>query len=230
MMINKLSEIWDMQEFLNNETLKNNGYVLEIGDTKKPLEINDFRTIVAKLGPKACGKSGLVHYWTQQYTLAGLMEVQEFEAELVSDDAVKRQLELIDVLHFILSMYQVTGITKDEFITRAKESVAGIFEAEVGDFGPDSKAYASKMRDSMFGVIKALPWKHWSKKVEFNLDEVRNLIDFTLLVWCRAAHREHLTPDRIHFLYTEKNKVNLARQASGSYSETNKKPDEGHIK
>lgn len=227
-MKDRLAEIWDMQEFLNSMTLEKNGYILDMGDVKKPLSIADFRNIVEKLGGKACTKSGLVHYWTQQYTLAALMEVQEYEAELGSED-IKRQLELIDVLHFILSMYQVTGMSKDDFLARSA-SLDDVFKLEDNDFGPTNRHYVAKLRESLFSVIKALPWKHWSKKVEFSMDEVRNLIDFAMLIWCRAAWHEKLSPDRIHHLYTEKNKVNLQRQESGSYSETTKKPDEAHIK
>jgi hypothetical protein len=224
-----LGKIWDMQEQLNDSTLQKNGYILEMGDVKKPLTISDFRLITEKLGPKAYTKAGLVHWWVQQYTLAALMEVQEYEAELTTD-LIKRELELIDILHFIVSMYQVSGISRDGFLESVTPIMEDTFHVSDSGFGLPAEAYVRKLRDSLFGVIKALPWKHWSKKVDFNIGEVRVLIEQSMTLWARACWHEGLSADRILHLYVEKNKVNLARQDSGTYSETTKKPDEEHIK
>lgn len=243
-LIDKLGEIWDLQEFLNNDTLLKNGFQSARWPVDRrekeykapwpsdPLTMEHFRDELKFHIDEACLKQGLLHRWIQQYTLAALMEVQEYEAEVDKQDrqnAVPRQLELIDILHFIISMFQVSGMTRDEFLGRVKGPTDTILSQEDHGFGSAPQRWIKSLRNDLFLVIKMLPWKHWSKTTKFDLLMVRNQIEANFVNWLNACHTEGLSGERIYHLYVEKNKVNINRQNSCTYSEATKKPDEGHI-
>lgn len=222
--MDRLAEIWDMQEFLNNTTLELNNY-----DSR----IRDFQA-AAKSG--FTEKNGILHWWIQQYTLCALVEVQEYENEYFSNQDqvnpsnVKEELELIDVLHFIISMAQVAGMSYTSFapdLVGTDDALEQIFN--LGHNGVELAGHL-ELRDELFKVITKLPWKHWSKKKDFNLAEVREQIVKAFYTWVSTCVGIGMTPARVYDLYIQKNKVNIERQKSQSYSEDTKKPDEGHIK
>ena len=86
------------------------------------------------------------------------------------------------------------------------------------------------MRESIFDVIRALPWKHWSKTHTFDHAKVQQLIAKAFKCWAFACNEQRMSAQRIEDLYYEKNKVNFQRQDSNKYFEETKKDDMAHIK
>lgn len=230
--MDRLQTIWNLQAFLNNETLKANGYDAQLPD------------FVEAAANNSVSKHGLLHWWIQQYSLCALTEIQEYERELndVSSPLVdhklnvKEELELIDVLHFLVSMAQVAGMSYEEYrkalLSGKEDAGQDVLEClqhdEVATHYPVVDHHV--IRDQVFRVITLLPWKHWSKKKEFDLAAVRKAIVSAMAMWINYCAYVGMNADRILHLYEEKNKVNIERQKSQTYSEETKKPDEGHIK
>lgn len=228
-MTDRLLTIWNLQAFLNNETLKANGYDVQLPDFVEAAANNSVQ------------KHGLLHYWIQQYSLCALTEVQEYERELPPNyplpladhtTTVKEELELIDVLHFLVSMAQVSGMSYEDFRMRlltSPDTGQDVLEDIQQSTLPITDTHHA-IRDAILSVITLLPWKHWSKKQDFDLEKVRTAIAGAMHQWVSYCRYVDMTPDRILHLYEEKNKVNIERQKSMTYSEDTKKPDEGHIK
>lgn len=229
-MVDRLLVIWHLQAFLNNETLKANGY---------DVRLDDFVDEANKLNTE---KNGLLHWWIQQYSFCALTEVQEYERELHNVSSplvdhtrtVKEELELIDVLHFLVSMAQVSGMSYMDYrkallldIEDKGQDVMKVLQSLSAALPVDNHHV---IRDQIFKVITLLPWKHWSKKKDFDLSLVRDAIVDSMRLWLNYCAYVGMSAERIIYLYEEKNKVNIERQKSQTYSEDTKKPDEGHIK
>jgi len=109
-----LTQIFTMQEELNNKTFEKNGIadergILTIGAIQREVEGQKF------------GPNNLPCLWLRNYLTAMEKECEELRAELPwkfwSKDKINMQnirVEIIDQLHFLISLAQVAGLSASE--------------------------------------------------------------------------------------------------------------------
>jgi dimeric dUTPase (all-alpha-NTP-PPase superfamily) len=111
-----LDEIFDIQGRLNDRTFVKNNI---LGSDGKPLSMESIRRAVAagELGP-----NGLPNQWLRNYLWALADECRELDEELLkkwwSKDKVDMQnvrVEIVDMLHFLVSLAMSAGMTAEEF-------------------------------------------------------------------------------------------------------------------
>lgn len=153
----------------------------------------------------------IIHWWVQQYCLAAMMEISEF---LRSDDDQNRKVELIDIFHFVLSVIQCCGCSYEQMMEILQpEDVEG---DDLDSIWRTSESNQNALMHRFADVIDLLPWKHWSKKKEFDINELRNAACLTMKEWVNLANGL-IDPNSLYLIYTQKNKINIDRQMSGVY-------------
>ena len=171
-------------------------------------------------------KNSAMHWWGQQYTLCALVELQELDD---SDSEQNDIIEIIDVWHFLLSMFQVMGIQYEDLIRMLPgdgEDLEELFYWNEPQIAPGNDEYQQEviqhLRTDLFKVLTLFPWKHWSKKSDFNHAEIIDAMYAVLGSWVDVATCWEITPARLYEIYLKKNAVNIYRQNSGTYSEATK--------
>ena len=254
--MDRLAQIWEMQEALNNFTFKN----MDIANpyTFKTLRISDFREATETPGFNA--KGGLADTWIMNYARAALIECLELKEEyhlasekidgaaaqdaegfekIVTDAVMAYRIEVVDILHFIISQLQCLGLDYRSFRevlatysgTHPDDGMLALFNVDLDtvpeffhdDIFSDLTKYVSE-------AMTSLPWKHWSKKSQFEPAEVQAAIMWSFVYWVRVCRSLQMTPDDVYNIYIKKNEVNFNRQKSGTYSEATKVDDVGHIR
>lgn len=172
-------------------------------------------------------KGGILHLWIQQYALCALVELQELEESTTEQNSI---VEMIDIWHFIMSLIQVSGTTYDQLIEFNENQVSRFHDEDLDAFFKSEyvdaiKSTRADLRQYLYEIITNLPWKHWSKKTEFNYPDVFYAINKSMWSWFRIAKDMGLDSEKLHSVYIQKNKVNEERQNT-DYGSTVKTEDD----
>jgi hypothetical protein len=173
-------------------------------------------------------KNGAMHWWVQQYTLCALMELQELEE---STDEQNNIVEMIDIWHFIMSILQVSGTKYDNILEYNENHVSRFHDEDLDAFFKSEylssiKCTKADLRKYLYAIISTLPWKHWSKKTDFNYSETYAAINKSLWAWMRIALDMGIDGQKLYDVYIQKNKINIERQMSEVYGTAPKTEDD----
>ncbi len=115
-----LTQIFAMQEELNNKTFDKNG-IQNQHEGITPNDVLDMESIRYSLKVGDLGPNGLPCIWLRNYLTALEKECEELRAELPwkwwSKDEINMQnirVEIVDQLHFLVSLAQVAGLDAKE--------------------------------------------------------------------------------------------------------------------
>lgn len=161
-------------------------------------------------------KCKIIHWWVQQYCLAGMMEVSELIQSETDQNSI---IEVIDIFHFVMSIMQCCGCTYDDIAQILEKRVDRTKEEDWDSIWHGSETSGEvAIFVQLSKIIDLLPWKHWSKKTEFDAKDIKLASCELLLMWCGMARDVYgLNPERVHSVYVQKNEVNISRQLSGTY-------------
>lgn len=180
--------------------------------------------------------------WFRNFLTAWEQELKEYFASVdvnaqctnvPEDAACNLQVEAVDLLHFLLSLFQVVGErgidpTRVGFPVSAA-TFEGLFAKQNKALGlmPRTLAHvraADVIRQGLYALkvtgqlLDAVQWKWWAKQTT-NWDQVRELLYKELLpAWVRLALVAGLDADGAAALYMKKNQLNHERQ-DGGYKE-----------
>ncbi len=193
-----MKDIFEMQMKLNECTLGNIGM--------------DFHEITADPEKK--------YSWVENYRKALSAELAEWAREVMEHGQETRnaKIEVVDTLHFLVSLSQLVGIDHDEARDRAANTQGTTF--------PQVIIQSFLALDELQNSIK---WKWWAKGGGFNQHKARNAV---LALWhsfhclCALCAMDEKTVKKI---YLEKNRVNFMRQAQGYNEDTKAEEDDEGI-
>jgi hypothetical protein len=158
-------------------------------------------------------------------------------------DVQNIKVEIVDMLHFLISMFQVVG-EKEVEENGLKGRPAGIedyfsglrsdFEAACGEpLAPSSDAELNRRLifiacldlKSLGALLDCTAWKWWAKQ-QVRWDEVRRLLYEEIFPhWCEMAMASGMDAAEAQELYFKKNRLNFERQEKGYKDGTYEKVD-----
>ena len=160
------------------------------------------------------------HDWVFQYLYAAKVEAGElldcFDREslyLRIADKPNAKVELIDIMHFVVSACQLVGITADD-IPFIEHTTRPVFNA----------AFALD-RDLELITTKQIDWKWWSKSVKadpsrqfkaiFDVEKLRSDLIRVFVDMIDVAYRLEMNSSDILSIYKMKHSKNCKRQDDG---------------
>ncbi|HKK16721.1 MAG TPA: dUTPase [Gammaproteobacteria bacterium] len=135
-----LARIFAMQSELNDYVFKKNGVHDNNG------EILNMHSIYDAAADGALKVNDLPNQWLSRYSRAMREELNELDADLLwkwwSKDTMDMQnvrVELIDILHFLVSAMICSGLTPDKVFDVYRQKHAVNFNRQDGDYNSKSK-------------------------------------------------------------------------------------------
>lgn len=185
-----MKEIFRMQMKLNERTLSNIGL--------------DFRQIVADEEKKCI--------WLENYRKALSAELAELVREVQDHGPGSRngKIEVVDILHFLVSLSQILDITHEEALHLS------------GDSGPPS--FSPVVIQSFLALDElqnSVKWKWWAKGGGFKPEKARKALKDLWSCFHSLCTLLEVNGDTLKRIYMEKNEVNFRRQENG-YDEDRK--------
>lgn len=185
-----MREIFDLQWRLNIHTLANIG--------------KDFATTIADPEQKLV--------WIENYRKALSAELAELIREVREGGIGTRngKIEIIDMLHFLVSLSHIIGIRPDE--------------TPAFDLPPDGANFdgcAIKAFLALDELQNSLKWKWWAKGGGFKPERAREAVVGLWNALAETCSVFGLSFDDMKRIYVEKNRVNFERQ-NRSYNEDTK--------
>ncbi len=185
-----MKDIFDMQMQLNICTLSNIGL--------------DFQEIMADPEKK--------YSWIENYRKALSAEFAEWVREIMENglETGNAKIEVVDILHFLVSLSQIVGIDHDEAMSVSAKGRTATTVAQV-------IIQSFLALDELQNSVK---WKWWAKGGGFNPDRAINAVRalwHSFYVLCALCGMDD---DKIKETYLEKNRVNFMRQARGYNEDT----------
>lgn len=194
--------------------------------------------------------------WFRNYLTAYDQELKELLESLdaewiirgapggVTLDRNNIKVEIVDMLHFLLSMFQVIGekgLDPSSFTGQSIdfqgyfEGLRGAFEKEHGvelgegtDQAVNARLLFLSCRNlvSLGGLLDCLAWKWWAgQKVDWA--RVRQILYESIFPqWCLLAMASGMSASETEELYFKKNRLNFERQEKGYKEGTYSKVDE----
>lgn len=191
---NSMKDIFQMQMKLNERTLGNIG--IEFGEILADEE-------------KKC-------LWLENYRKALSSELAELVREVQEKGLGSRngKIEVVDILHFLVSLSQVLGISDEEALELCVESGPPSFYPVV---------IASFLAlDELQNSVK---WKWWAKGGGFKREKARNSVGALWSCFQSLCTLFDMNGDKVKKIYMDKNRVNFMRQAKG-YDEDKKSEED----
>jgi dimeric dUTPase (all-alpha-NTP-PPase superfamily) len=192
-----MKEIFDLQWKLNVHTLSKIGldYASTIADPELKLT------------------------WIENYRKALSAELAELirEVDAYGTDTQNGKVEIIDMLHFLVSLSHIVGIDPSEATLREVEP-------------PPFSVCAIRTFLALDDLQNSLKWKWWAKGGGFKADKAREAV---LNLWkcfelCCAVFK--LSSDDVKRIYIAKNRVNFERQNQSYNEDTKTEADNVSIK
>lgn len=166
------------------------------------------------------------------------------EPEAGSLDIKNIKVEVVDMLHFLLSMFQVIGEKEvcSDRLGGSPADLGAFFDALGSDFkkaNGEELAGRSEQQVNRMMVLVAhenlvclgklldcIAWKWWAKQ-QVKWDEVKSLLyDKIFPQWCMMAIASGMSAAETEELYFKKNRLNFERQQKGYKEGTYDKVDE----
>lgn len=139
------------------------------------------------------------YIWIENYRKALSAEYAEYLLEIPdTDDA---NMELVDILHFLVSLSHLVGITPEEVLDIIK------------DKSKDTSYETTRMFITLNDLMCSCPYKWWKTGQVLNLERAKTAVFKLWYLWSCMCYK--LDIDTIKSLYMEKNKINFERQDSG---------------
>lgn len=154
--------------------------------------------------------------WIENYRKALSAELAELVRE-VRDHGLSTpngKIEIVDMLHFLVSLSQIVGIKPEE--------VPPFSVHENGDSFDTCAILAFLGLDELQGSLK---WKWWAKGGGFKPDKARSAIFDLWDVLARFCAVFRLDFQELKKIYVAKNRINFERQ-SNNYNEDTKTEDD----
>jgi len=194
--------------------------------------------------------------WFRNYLTAYDQELKELLESLDRDWIIRGEpgdraldrnnikVEIVDMLHFLISMFQVIGekgIDPSSFAGRSID-FAGYFEGLRSAF---EKEHGLKLQESsdravnasllflscqnlvaLGGLLDCLAWKWWAGQM-IDWHKVRRILYESIFPqWCLLAMASGMSAPETEDLYFRKNRLNFERQEKGYKEGTYRKVDE----
>ena len=166
------------------------------------------------------------------------------KVEAGSLDIMNIKVEVVDMLHFLLSMFQVIGEkeVRSERLGHSPADLNAYFEALRSDFekanGEELAGRTEEQINRMMVLVAhenlvflgklldCIAWKWWAKQ-QVRWDEVKTLLyDRIFPQWCMMAIASGMSAEGTEELYFKKNRLNFERQQKGYKEGTYNKVDE----
>ncbi|MFH1435370.1 MAG: dUTP diphosphatase [Pseudomonadota bacterium] len=166
------------------------------------------------------------------------------KAQAGSLDLRNIKVEVVDMLHFLLSMFQVIGekevsserlggrpadlnayfdALRSDFMKANGEELAGRSEEQINRM---MVLVAHENLVSLGKLLDCIAWKWWARQ-QVKWDEVKSLLyDKIFPQWCMMAIASGMSADDTEELYFKKNRLNFERQQKGYKEGTYNKVDE----
>jgi dimeric dUTPase (all-alpha-NTP-PPase superfamily) len=189
-----MQEIFELQRRLNVYTLKNIGL--------------DFEEVLSS--------SELKPLWVENYRKALSAELAELvrEAEQNGFESHNGKVEVVDILHFLVSLSHLTDIQPPEVSVSRQPHNGAAF--------PDCIIRCFLALDELQNSVK---WKWWAKGGGFKEDKAREAVLRLWKCFDEACGLFGMGFDQMKAFYVAKNRVNFQRQDQ-NYNEDTKTEDD----
>lgn len=225
-----LKEVYHMQRMFNNKVI---GFDI-LGIDREEDRIKWFRSYMTAYDQEL---KELLESLHAGRVLGAGKEPEELDIKNI-------KIEIVDMLHFLVSMFQVIGekevenesldgrpgsfqhcfeILKDDFKVRQGATLT----ADTGEQVNSRLIFISIQNLVSLGrLLDCLAWKWWARQ-KVSWDKVRTLLYGEIFPqWCMMAMASGMSAAETEELYFKKNKLNFERQQKGYKEGTYKKVDE----
>lgn len=186
----------------------------------------------AHLNTYTLGKLGVVYAdviargdqtWIENYRKALSAELTEFvEEDMENGITGNAQIEIVDMLHFLVSLSHFTNIT---WLDACKIINATHDTLQEDDMVLLAGPIALQMFLSLNDLMNATKWKWWAAGGGYDNEAAQIVVASLWCQWFMYVRYADMSLEQVYELYMAKNKVNFERQDNG-YNEDTKTEDD----